>query len=70
MQRGNLEGLVLSRQDYTPHACCQRANLLCQAQFVDAYKQLSHHMVSYSEFLVALRYAYLSNCFARAAANQ
>ena len=55
MQRENLEGLILSRQDYSPNYCCQRANLLLQTQFVDAYKLLSHHMVSYSEFLVAIR---------------
>jgi hypothetical protein len=55
MQRENLESLILTRQDSSPHACCQRANLLIHTQFVDAYKQLSHHMVLYSEFLVALR---------------
>ena len=55
MQRENLESLVLTRQDSSPHACCQRANLLMHTQFVDAYKQLSHHMVLYSEFLIALR---------------
>jgi len=55
MQRDNLEGLVMSRGESTPQHACQVANLLLQTQFTDAYKQLSHHMVSYSEFLVTLR---------------
>jgi len=55
MQRDNLEGLVMSRGESTPQHACQVANLLLQTQFTDAYKQLSHHMVSYSEFLVSLR---------------
>ena len=54
-QRDNLEGLVMSRGDSSPQHCCQRANLLHQVAFTDAYKLLSHHMVSYSEFLAALR---------------
>ena len=54
-QRHNLEGLVLSRAGSTPQHSCQRANLLQQTQFTDAYKQLSHHMVSYSEFLAGMR---------------
>ncbi len=55
MQRENLDSMVLTRQDSSPHACCQRANLLMHTQFVDAYKQLSHQMVLYSEFLRELR---------------
>ena len=55
MQRENLEGLVLSRQEFSPNFCTQRSNPLLQTQFVDAYKLLSHHMVAYSEFLVSLR---------------
>jgi len=55
MQRDNLEGLVMSRGNTTPQQCCQLANLLHQTQFTDAYKQLSHHMVSYSNFLATLR---------------
>jgi len=55
MQRDNLEGLVMSRGDSTPQHACQVANLLHQTPFTDAYKQLSHHMVSYSEFLASLR---------------
>jgi len=54
-QRDNLEGLVMSRGDTSLQGCCQRANTLLQTQFTDAYKQLSHQMVSYSEFLSALR---------------
>ena len=42
MQRDNLEGLVLSRQEYSPNFCTQRSNLLVQTQFIDAYKLLSH----------------------------
>ena len=66
------QGLVMSRGDCSPQLCCQRANLLHQAQFTDAYKLFSHQMVrilsscssscpplpqvSYSEFLAALRH--------------
>ena len=50
-----VQGLVMSRGDSSPQQCCQRANLLQQAHFTDAYKLLSHQMVSYSEFLAALR---------------
>ena len=46
----------MSRGDSSPQQCCQRANLLQQAHFTDAYKLLSHQMVSYSEFLAALRF--------------
>ena len=49
------KGLVMSRGDSSPQLCCQRANLLQQAHFTDAYKLLSHQMVSYSEYLAALR---------------
>ena len=45
----------MSRAEFTPQQCCQRANLLHQTQFTDAYKLLSHQMVIYSEFLAALR---------------
>jgi len=55
MQRENLEGLVLSRQECSPHFCCQRSNLLLQTEFVDSYKQLSHHVTAYTDLLVALR---------------
>jgi len=54
-QRENLEGLVMSRSDCSPSHCCQRANLLLQTGFIDAYKQLQHHQVNYTEFLVAFR---------------
>lgn len=53
MQRVNLEGLTMSRLE--PNYCCQRCNLLNQTNFVDGYKQLSHHLAAYSTFLIALR---------------
>lgn len=55
MQRVNLTGLTMSRIEYTPNYCCQRSNLLNQTHFVDGYKQVSHHLGVYSQFLVTLR---------------
>ncbi len=56
-QRENLDGLVLGRGDEeaTPATCFQRANLLEQTDFQDAYKHLNYHEIVYSEFLRALR---------------
>ncbi len=44
-QRQNLDGLVLGAVESTPAACFQRANLLQQTIFQDAYKHLNYHEV-------------------------
>lgn len=55
-QRVNLNRLIMSRPDCTPASCCQRANMLENSHFIDAYKYLRYQAcLSYGEFLGALR---------------
>lgn len=60
-QRENLDTLILpprngqTFESYSPAVCCQRANLLERTVFQDAYKQLNHREIHYSEFLHNLR---------------
>lgn len=54
-QRINLDGLILSKPNSTPSACCHRANILEGVNFVDSYKHLSINEIQYGEFLQALR---------------
>eukprot|EP00095_Tigriopus_kingsejongensis_P004295 maker-scaffold722_size106786-snap-gene-0.30 protein:Tk04295 transcript:maker-scaffold722_size106786-snap-gene-0.30-mRNA-1 annotation:"receptor-mediated endocytosis protein 6 homolog" len=57
-QRENLDDLILPPrhgQARSPASCCQRAHLLEQTEFQDAYKQLNHQEILYSEFLHGLR---------------
>lgn len=54
-QRINLDGLILSKPDSTPSACCQKANMLENIKFVDSYKYLGIHEFHYGEFIQSLR---------------
>ncbi|XP_011497747.1 PREDICTED: GTPase-activating protein and VPS9 domain-containing protein 1 isoform X3 [Ceratosolen solmsi marchali] len=55
-QRVNLNRLIVSRPDCTPASCCQRANILENSRFIDAFKQLHHQpCIAYGEFLSSLR---------------
>ncbi|KAK0172061.1 hypothetical protein PV328_005429 [Microctonus aethiopoides] len=55
-QRVNLNSLIVARPDCTPALCCQRANILENSHFVDAYKHLRYQScMAYGEFLGALR---------------
>ncbi|XP_014203892.1 GTPase-activating protein and VPS9 domain-containing protein 1 isoform X2 [Copidosoma floridanum] len=55
-QRVNLNRLIVSRPDCTPASCCQRANILENSRFIDAFKQLPYQScIAYGEFLSSLR---------------
>ncbi|GAB6021964.1 hypothetical protein CHUAL_006124 [Chamberlinius hualienensis] len=54
-QRINLDGLIFSKPESTPSACCQRANVLEDVHFIDCYKRLGIHETEYGEFLQNLR---------------
>lgn len=51
-QRQNLNSLILSNPDSRPSSCCQRANLLENIKFIDAFKDPAvkyHHLLQYIE---------------------
>ncbi|CAO1411751.1 unnamed protein product [Diamesa serratosioi] len=51
-QRQNLNSLILSNPDSRPSSCCQRANLLENIKFIDAYKDPAvkyQHLLQYIE---------------------
>ncbi|KAJ8683166.1 hypothetical protein QAD02_018958 [Eretmocerus hayati] len=55
-QRVNLNRLIIARPDSTPASCCQRANLLENSRFIDAFKHLRYQScIAYGEFLSSLR---------------
>ena len=51
-QRENLDGLIFSSRgfDSSPAVCCQRANLLEQTKFQDAYKHLNYQEVQFIHY--------------------
>ena len=52
----NLNRLIVSRPDCTPASCCQRANVLENSRFIDAFKYLHYQpCIAYGEFLNTLR---------------
>ncbi|KAL1423661.1 hypothetical protein MTO96_021034 [Rhipicephalus appendiculatus] len=53
-QRNALDALVLGR-DGSPASCCQRLNALEAACFVDSYRTLGMHDISYATLLRSLR---------------
>ncbi|XP_066584150.1 GTPase-activating protein and VPS9 domain-containing protein 1 isoform X2 [Prorops nasuta] len=55
-QRVNLNCLIVARPDCTPAFCCQKANLIENSNFIDAYKHLRYQAcLSYGEFFDAFR---------------
>ncbi|OXU23185.1 hypothetical protein TSAR_004014 [Trichomalopsis sarcophagae] len=66
-QRVNLNRLIVARPDCTPASCCQRANVLENSRFIDAFKQLRYQpCIAYGEFLSSLRTSpkLLASCLA------
>ena len=54
-QRQTLDQLLRAERDYPPQKCCEIANTVEGAVFVDGYKNLSYHESKIGEFLKALR---------------